>query len=142
MQPLYKDNENLKNQLNFNFLTNKVKGLQSTKKRLKRFNILKNNIGPKGILLLHEIHSSVETKMKWIEDFKDKIYLKQQIDGSDYLLSPYKLHNVNTEREQLTSIKYLNIKWNETCNLCDTWFIILIFTFQQRHFTGIIQQRF
>ena len=48
--------------------------------------------------------------MKWIEDFKDNIYLKQQIDGSDYLLSPYKLHNANTEREQLTSIKYQNIK--------------------------------
>ena len=32
MKPLSKDNENLKNQLNFNFLTNNVKGLQLTKK--------------------------------------------------------------------------------------------------------------
>ena len=35
MKPLSKDNKNLKNQLNFNFLTNNVKGLQLTKKRLK-----------------------------------------------------------------------------------------------------------
>ena len=60
MKPLYKVIENLKNQLNFNFLTNNVKGLQSTKKRLKLFNFLKNKIGPKGILFLQETHSSVE----------------------------------------------------------------------------------
>ena len=50
MKPLYKVIESLKNQLNFNFLTNNVKELQSTKKRLKLFNFLKNKIGPKGIL--------------------------------------------------------------------------------------------
>ena len=43
MKSLYKDNENLKNQLNLNFLKNNVKGLQSTKKQLKLFNFLKNN---------------------------------------------------------------------------------------------------
>ena len=31
-------------------------------------------MGPKGILLLQEIHSSVETEKKWIDNFKDKIY--------------------------------------------------------------------
>ena len=74
MKPLYKDNGNLKNQLNLNFLTNNVKGLQSTKKRLKLFNFLKNKINPKSILFLQETHSSVETEKKWIDDFKDKIY--------------------------------------------------------------------
>ena len=71
---IFKDNENLKNQLNFNFLSNNVKGLQLSKKRLKLFNFLKNKIGPKGILFLHEAHSSVETEKKWIDDFKDKTY--------------------------------------------------------------------
>ena len=74
MKSLYKDNENLKNQLNFNFLTNNVKGLHSTKKRLKLFNFLRNKMGLKGILFLQETHSSVETEKKWIDDFKDKIY--------------------------------------------------------------------
>ena len=57
LKSLYKDNENLKNQLNFNFLKSNVKGLQSTKKRLKLFNFLKNKIGPKGIPFLQETHS-------------------------------------------------------------------------------------
>ena len=71
---IFKDNGNLKNQLNFNFLSSNVKGLQSTKKQLKLFNFLKNKIGPKCILFLQETHSSVETEKKWIYDFKDKIY--------------------------------------------------------------------
>ena len=64
MKSLYKDNENLKNQLNFNFLTNNVKGLQSTKKRSKLFNFLKNKIGPKSILFLQETRSFLETEKK------------------------------------------------------------------------------
>ena len=71
---IFKGNENLKNQLNFNFVSNNVKGLQSSKKRLKLINFLKNKIGPKGILFLQETHSSVEKEKKWIDDFKDKIY--------------------------------------------------------------------
>ena len=71
MKSLYNDNENLKNELNFNFLTNNVKGLQSTKKRLKGFDFLKNKIGPTGILFLHETYS---TEKKWNDDFKGKFY--------------------------------------------------------------------
>ena len=71
---IFQDNENLKNLLNLNFLSNSVKGLQSTKKRLKLFNFLKNKIGPKVILFLQEPHSSVGTEKKWIDDFKEKIY--------------------------------------------------------------------
>ena len=74
MKPLYKVNQNLKNQSNFNFLTNNAKGLQSTKKRLKLFNFLKNKICRKGILVSQETHSSVEIKKKWTDDFLDKIY--------------------------------------------------------------------
>ena len=44
--------ENVINQLNFNFLTNNVKGLQSSKKRVKIFEYFKNNIGHRGILFL------------------------------------------------------------------------------------------
>ena len=66
MKSLYKENENLENQLSFSFLTNNIKGLQSTKKRLKLFNFFKNKISPKGILFLQETHSSLETEKKWI----------------------------------------------------------------------------
>ena len=54
MKPFQKVNQNLKNQLNFNFLTNNVKRLQLAKKRLKLFKFLKNKIGLDGILFLQE----------------------------------------------------------------------------------------
>ena len=116
------------------------------------------------------------------------LILEATIDGSDYLL--INLYSVNTEREQLTTIKNLNnllkdfedfhdkkvifagdfnlifdknlesaggsplfkkhslseiIKLNETFNLCDIWRVCnphkKLFTFRQKHFTGIIQRR-
>ena len=63
----FKDNENLKNQLIF--FSNNVKGLQSTKKRLKLFNFLKNK---NRSLFSQETHSSVETEKKRIDDLKTK----------------------------------------------------------------------
>ena len=63
-------NENLKNQLNFNFLTKNAKGLQSTKKRLKLFNFLKNKMDPKGILFLQETHK--KQKIKGLKILKTK----------------------------------------------------------------------
>ena len=54
MKPFHKVNQNLKNQLNFNFLTNNVKRLQLAKKRLKPFKFLKSKIGLDGILFLQE----------------------------------------------------------------------------------------
>ena len=74
MKQLYKDNENLKNQLNFSFLANNVKGLQSTANRLKLFRFYKNKKSPKGILFLQQIQSSIETEKEWIDDFNDRIY--------------------------------------------------------------------
>ena len=61
---IFKGNDNLKNQLNFNCLSDNVKGLQSTKKQLKLFNFLKNKIGPKGIFFLQGTHPSEETEKK------------------------------------------------------------------------------
>ena len=50
--------EQLSNTFDFNFLSNNVKGLKSSKKRLKLFQFFKNKISPKGILFLQEAHSS------------------------------------------------------------------------------------
>ena len=54
--------EQLLNTSDFNFLSNNVKGLQSSKKRLKLFQFFKNNISPKVILFLQETHSSKVTE--------------------------------------------------------------------------------
>ena len=43
-----------------------VKGLQFSKKRVKKFEYFRNKVAPKGILFLEETHFSVETKtVEW-----------------------------------------------------------------------------
>ena len=55
-----KKKENVNNQLKFNFLTNRVKGLQSSEKRVKIIEYFNNKIGHRGTLLLQETHSSID----------------------------------------------------------------------------------
>ena len=54
--------ENVNNQLNFDFLTNNVKGLWSSKKHVKMFQYFKNKTGHRGILFLQETHSLTVTE--------------------------------------------------------------------------------
>ena len=55
--------------IDFNFVSNNVKGLGSEKKRLKIFKRLKDLIEQKGIIFFQETHSYIESEMKWKEDF-------------------------------------------------------------------------
>ena len=61
--------EQLSNTSDFNFLSNNVKGLQSSKKRLKLFQYFKNKISPKGILFLQETHFSKVMEKIWSDGF-------------------------------------------------------------------------
>ena len=54
--------ENVNNQLNFNFLKNSVKGLESSQKHVIMFEHFKNIIGHRAILFLQEIYSSIATE--------------------------------------------------------------------------------
>ena len=72
-EELYKT-EQLSNTSDFNFLSNKVKGLQSYKKRLKLFQYFKNKISPKGILFLQETHSSKVTEKIWTDEFNGDLF--------------------------------------------------------------------
>ena len=66
--------EQLSNTSDFNFLSNNVKGLQSSKKRLNLFQYFKNKISPKGILFLHETHSSKVTEKRWNDEFNGNLF--------------------------------------------------------------------
>ena len=66
--------EQLSNTSDFNFLSNNVKGLQSSKKRLKLFQYFKNKISPKGILFLQETHSSKVTEKIWTDEFNGDLF--------------------------------------------------------------------
>ena len=54
--------EQFNSQLNFNFLYNNLKVLQSSNKRVKIFENFRKKVVVKGILFLQEIHSLIESE--------------------------------------------------------------------------------
>ena len=56
------------------FISNNVKGLQNSLKRIKIFEYLKNNSGSNGFLLLQETHSSLADEKKWADELEGPIF--------------------------------------------------------------------
>ena len=56
------------------FVTNNVKGLQSSKKRLKLIEYLKNKLESNGVLFLQETHSISNDENGWADDFKGQVF--------------------------------------------------------------------
>ena len=52
------------------FISNNVKGLQNSLKRIKIFEYLKKNLGSNRFLLLQQIHSSLADEKKWVDELK------------------------------------------------------------------------
>ena len=59
---------------NYNFISNNVKGIKASEKRLKLFEYLRNNINNNGFVFLQETHSSLKDKQKWKDDFKGPLF--------------------------------------------------------------------
>ena len=53
-----------------NFISNNVKGLQSTNKRLKLIKYFKDKIVSNGFLFLQDTNSTINYEIKWKDDFK------------------------------------------------------------------------
>lgn len=62
------------NAINFNFITNNVKGLQLSKKRLKLFEYFRDKLSSNGILFLQETHSTINNELKWKDEFKGALF--------------------------------------------------------------------
>ena len=54
---------------NYNFISNNVKGIKASEKRLKLFEYLRNNINSNGFLFLQETQSSSNDEQKWKDYF-------------------------------------------------------------------------
>ena len=54
-----------------NFVSNNVKGFQSTSKRLKLIKYFKDKIASNGFLFLH---STIVDEIKWKDDFKGEVF--------------------------------------------------------------------
>ena len=55
-------------------ISNNVKGLQNSLKRIRIFEYLKNNLGFNGFLHLQETHSSLADEKKWTNELKGPIF--------------------------------------------------------------------
>ena len=80
------EKEQLLNTSDFNFLSNNVKELQSSQKRLKLFQFFKNKIIPKGILFLQETYFSKVTKIIWSDEFNGDLFFTHGKTNSCSLL--------------------------------------------------------
>ena len=60
---------------NYNFISNNVKGIKASEKRLKLFEYLKNNINDNGFIFLQETHSLSNDELKWKDEFGGPLFL-------------------------------------------------------------------
>ena len=64
------------------FITNDVKGIQSSKKRLKLMQYFKVKVRSIGVLFLQETHSDIKVEQKWKEDFKGPVFFSYRKSNS------------------------------------------------------------
>ena len=60
------------------FITNNVKGIQSSKKRLKLIQYFEDKIGSTEVLFLQETHSNSKIKQKSKKDFKRQVFFSHK----------------------------------------------------------------
>ena len=58
----------------FNFLSNNVNGLKSSKKHIKMFECFREKISNNGIIFLQQTHSSMDTFNNWRNDIKGEVF--------------------------------------------------------------------
>ena len=61
------------------FITNNMKEMQSSKKRLKLTQYFKDKIGSTGALFLQETCSDSKVEQKWKEDFKAPAFFSRKV---------------------------------------------------------------
>ena len=60
--------------INFNFISNNVKGLKSTKKRIKLFECFKSKFAPSDVIFVQETHSNKEIEQKSNDELNGQIF--------------------------------------------------------------------
>ena len=69
------------------FLTNNIKGIQPSKKRLKLIQYFEDKIGSTGVLFSHDTHSHSNIEQKWEKDFKGQVFFSHR--KTKFLSCPY-----------------------------------------------------
>ena len=71
------------------FITNNVKGVQSSKNQLKLIEYLKNKLKSNGVLFLQETHSISNDENTWADDFKGQVFFSHGTSNSRGVLIAY-----------------------------------------------------
>ena len=74
---------------NLTFLTNDVKGLQSSKKRTKLIEYFRSKLNHNGFLFLQETHSSIKNENTWDNDFNGPVFFSHGASNSCGVLLTY-----------------------------------------------------
>ena len=56
------------------FISNNVRGIQKSEKRIKIFEYLKNSLSPNGFIFLQETHSSVDDEKRWCNELNGNLF--------------------------------------------------------------------
>ena len=76
-------------EVKLHFISNNVKVLQNSVKRIKIFEYLKNSLGSNGFWLLQETHSSLADEKKWADELKGPIFFSHGKTNSCGVASGY-----------------------------------------------------
>ena len=63
---------------NLKFISNNVKGIQKSDKRIKTFEYLKNSLSPNGFIFLQETHSSANDEKRWCDVLNGNLYFSDE----------------------------------------------------------------
>ena len=71
------------------FLTNNVKGLQSSKRRIKLIEYFKSKLNHNEFLSLQETHSTIKNQNTWVNNFNGLVFFSHGASNSCGVLIAY-----------------------------------------------------
>ena len=74
---------------NLTLLTNNVKGLQSSKKRIKLIEYFRSKLNHNGFLFLQETHSTIKNENSRVNDFNGPVFFHHRTSNSRGVLIAY-----------------------------------------------------
>ena len=103
---------------NYSFISNNVKGIKASEKRLKLFEYLRNKINNNGFVFLQETYSSLKDEQKWIDHFKGPLFFLHGKNNSCGVSIGYcgteTIEAVNTACDKYGQILILDPRLNHT----------------------------
>ena len=86
--------------INFNFLSNNVKGMQSSKKCSKQFEYFKSKLKSSVLLFLQEIHSITDCEKKWKNEFGGDLHFYHDLPNfCRVLIAFYGIQDITVKKK-------------------------------------------